>query len=137
MVYQSYRKVTLDRKKQRLAESLSIMIKKIAVLSVLTGILVGLIAWIFAKQEIALTAFVCHLLLVINMLGLWLIWRVVFEKKSVALGVAIIILKYPILGYIVVQVSRQNWFNSFGLVIGFSSFVFSIVLAALLRKKLE
>ncbi len=113
------------------------MIKKIAVLSVLTAVFVALITWILAKQDIALTAFVCHLLLVMNMLGLWLIWRVVFEKKSVALGVAIIILKYPILGYIVIQVSRQNWFNSIGLVIGFSSFVFSIVLAALLRKKLE
>lgn len=113
------------------------MIKNIAILSFLTAAATSLIPLIVGKQEVALTAFVSHLLLVVNMLGIWLIWSVVFKKKSVALGVAIIILKYPILGYIVVQVSRQNWFNSFGLIIGFSSFVFSIVLAALLRKKLE
>lgn len=113
------------------------MIKKIATLSLVTAIIAALIPWYFSKPEVALTAFVCHLLLIVNLLGIWVIWRVVFEKKSVALGVVVIILKYPLLGYIVVQISRQDWFNSFGLIIGFSSFVFSIVLVALLRQKLD
>lgn len=113
------------------------MIKNIAIITFLTGIIFGLFTWIFTKPEIALTTTICHLLLVVNMMGIWLIWRVVFDKKSVALGVAIIILKYPILGYVVILLSRQSWFNSFGIIIGFSSFVFSIVLATLLRKKLD
>ena len=113
------------------------MIKKIALLSLLTSIVAGLLAWMTAKPEMALTGFVTHLLLILNMLGIWLIWSVVFEKKSIALGVVIIILKYPLLGYIVVQMSRQNWFSSIGVLIGFLSFVVSIVLAALLRRKLD
>lgn len=113
------------------------MIKKIALLSLLTAIVAGLAAWLFTKPEMALTGFAVHVMLILNMLGIWLIWSVVFEKKSVALGVVIIILKYPLLGYIVVQMSRQTWFNSIGVLIGFSSFVLSIVLAALVRHKLE
>ena len=113
------------------------MIKKIAVLSLLTAVAAGVIAWIFAKPEMAMTGFATHILLILNMLGIWLIWRVVFDKKSVALGVVIIILKYPLLGYIVVQMSRQPWFSSIGVLLGFTSFVFSIVLVTLLRKILE
>lgn len=113
------------------------MIKKIAILSLLTAIVAGVLTWIFTKSEMAFTGFAAHLLLIVNMLGIWLIWRVVFDKKSVALGVVIIILKYPLLGYIVVQMSRQIWFSSIGVLIGFSSFVLSIVLATLLRNKLE
>ncbi|MES2802420.1 MAG: hypothetical protein V4654_08005 [Bdellovibrionota bacterium] len=113
------------------------MIKKIAILSLLTAVATGLAAWFFVKPEMGLTGFATHLMLILNMLGIWLIWSVVFEKKSIALGVVIIILKYPLLGYIVVQMSRQTWFSSIGVLIGFSSFVLSIVLAALLRHKLE
>jgi len=113
------------------------MIKKIAIVSLLTAIITGLVAWFFAIPEMALTGFITHLLLIANMLGIWLIWRVVFEKKSVALGIVIIILKYPLLGYIVVQMSRQTWFSSIGVLIGFSSFVLSIVLVALLKQKLD
>lgn len=113
------------------------MIKKIALLSLLTAIVAGLAAWLFTKSDMAATGFATHVMLILNMLGIWLIWSVVFEKKSVALGVVIIILKYPLLGYIVVQMSRQTWFSSIGVLIGFSSFVLSIVLAALVRHKLE
>lgn len=113
------------------------MIKKITILSLLTAILAGLAIWHFANPEIAATGSATHVMLILNMLGIWLIWSVVFEKKSVALGVVIIILKYPLLGYIVVQMSRRTWFSSIGVLIGFSSFVFSIVLAALFRHKLE
>lgn len=113
------------------------MIKKIAILSLLCSIVTGLLVWKIAQPEVALTGFFAHLLLILNTLGIWLIWSVVFKKKSIALGVAIIILKYPLLGYIVVLMSHQTWFNSFGVLIGFLSFVVSIVLAALLRKKLE
>lgn len=113
------------------------MIKKIALLSLLTAVVAGLAAWFFSKPDMAATGFATHLMLILNMLGIWLIWTVVFEKKSVALGVVIIILKYPLLGYIVVLMSRQTWFSSLGVLIGFSSFVLSIVLAALLRHKLD
>ena len=113
------------------------MIKKIANISLLTAVVAGLATWFFGKPQMAGTAVICHLLLILNLLGIWLIWRVVFEKKSVALGVAVIILKYPLLGYIVIQMSRQSWFDSIGLLIGFLSFVFSIVLVALYKQKLD
>ncbi|WP_409478644.1 hypothetical protein [Pseudobdellovibrio sp. HCB154] len=111
------------------------MIKKIAIISLLTAVVTGLATWFFGKPTMAGTAVICHLLLILNLLGIWLIWRVVFEKKSVALGVVVIILKYPLLGYIVIQMSRQSWFDSIGLLIGFLSFVFSIVLVALYKQK--
>lgn len=111
------------------------MIKKIAIISLLTALAAGLATWFFGKPAMASTAVVCHLLLILNLLGIWLIWRVVFEKKSVALGVVVIILKYPLLGYIVIQLSRQSWFDSIGLLIGFLSFVLSIVFVALLKQK--
>lgn len=113
------------------------MIKKIASLSLLTAIIAGLATWFFATGPMAFTAVLCHLLLIVNLLGIWVIWRVVFEKKSVALGVVVIILKYPLLGYIVIQMSRQSWFNSIGVLIGFLSFVVSIVLGALLKQSLD
>jgi hypothetical protein len=113
------------------------MIKNIAILSLLTAVVAGLATWFFSTGPMAFTAVLCHLLLIVNLLGIWVVWRVVFEKKSVALGVVVIILKYPLLGYIVIQMSRQSWFDSIGLLIGFLSFVFSIVLVALYKQKLD
>lgn len=110
------------------------MIKKIATLSVVTALVCGLATWFFGSGQMAFSGVITHLLLILNMLGIWLIWRIVFEKKSIALGVVVIILKYPLLGYLVVQMSRQSWFNSIGVLIGFISFVLSIVLVTVLRK---
>jgi hypothetical protein len=114
-----------------------ITIKKVAKISLLTALATSAVVCIFSEEvsrKVELTVLITHLLLILNMLGIWLIWRVIFQKKSVALGLAVIILKYPLLGYLVIQMSRQPWFSSIGVLIGFMSFVVSIVLVALLKK---
>lgn len=115
------------------------MIKKIAIISLLMALMSSGLSWLFLGYNLAITAFIGHFLLVVNLLGMYLIWSVLVKKKSIALGVGLILFKYPILGYVVVKLAKQNWFNSFGVFLGFFTFLLSIVLVTVLKhfKKLN
>lgn len=113
------------------------MIKKIAALSVAIAIIGALLTKFLGSNQMSLSALVVHLLLILNLVGLWVMWRMVFQKKSIALGVVVIILKYPLLGYLVLQISRQSWFDSVGVIIGLSLFVVSIVCATLFKPEFK
>lgn len=110
------------------------MFKKSSYILLITALIVFVICKYTLGDKIAYTMFVTSFVLILNLLGLYLLWSLVIQKKSIALGVGIIILKYPLLGYIVYQMAQQKWFHSMGIFVGFVTFVFSIVLAALLRR---
>jgi len=109
------------------------MFKKIATHALIIGLFLILIACVGSTENIRYTALAVHGLLVVNLMGLFLLYKIVANKKSIALGLVLIILKYPLLGYIVVKMVRQSWFDSFGLIIGFIAFLSSIVIVTLLK----
>ena len=111
------------------------MIKFIAHLLILFFISAGVSFFTIGITPLVISAVVTTSLLIINFIGLFLFWKLVIYKKSIALGVLIIILKYPLLGFAVHKLSKADWFNSFGLIFGFLYFVIVIVLLSLFRNR--
>jgi hypothetical protein len=103
------------------------MIKKIAatqfVLSLVTAI--GLL--IFMNEKVAISCAATSVLLIVNLIGLYLLWRVVFFKKSIALGLLIIIFKYPLIAFCLWQMSKQSWVQPIGILVAMLLFLISVV----------
>jgi hypothetical protein len=66
-----------------------------------------------------------------NLAGLTLIWRMIFSKKYIALAAFAIIFKYLILGMILWKLSSAKWLNSTGLLLGLLTLVTGVLLATL------
>ncbi len=109
------------------------MIKKIAIFSTLLAFMLFIVLTLKLDFSIAMSALGAHILLIVNILGLYFMWGLFFKKKSIALGVVLIILKYPLLGYIVYKAARLSGFSSLGFIIGFIGFLSSIVIVAILN----
>jgi len=107
--------------------------KKIATRALIIGLFLIFCTSFKLSENIIYTSLAVHILLIINLVGLFWLYKFVAVKKSIALGVLLIILKYPLLGYIVVKLVRQSWFDSVGLVMGFITFLSSIVIVTLLK----
>ncbi len=103
------------------------MIKKIALVNLVISAVLALGLYIFVNKNIAISELVTTLMLVLNLSGLYIFWRVVFLKKSIALGLLIIIFKYPLIAYCLWQMSRQNWVHPLGVFVSMLLFLLSIV----------
>lgn len=101
------------------------MIKKIATLHLVLALVVS-IAGYFMNENAALTCALFSGLLSLNLILLYLLWRVIIFKKSIALGLLIIIFKYPIIAYILWQLSKLNWVLPIGILIALMLFVMAI-----------
>jgi hypothetical protein len=90
---------------------------------------VGTLALYFygARQE-ALSFVVAGFIVTGNFILLGLGWKLVFNKKLVALSVLIIVFKYAILGVIIYVIVKQNWL----LPIWFAGGVASMMMASLI-----
>lgn len=71
------------------------------------------------------------LVLVISFLMMGVGYGMIFQKKLVALGAAIIVIKYAILGIIIFTLVKLTWFNPLWFSLGVASFVFSAFFYAL------
>ena len=80
----------------------------------------------------------CHAvtsgLLLINFLGTVFIVHQLFNKKSIALPLLIIILKYPIIFAVILWLSKQSWMNSAGVLTSVLAFTLSFVTAYIFLK---
>jgi len=72
-------------------------------------------------------------LMLFNLLGIALLWHLVFSKKSIALAVFVIIFKYLILGVVLWNLAAVGWMKPLGLVLGLASLVFAILTATLMK----
>ncbi len=72
--------------------------------------------------------------MLINLLGLWILWKFIFSKKSIALVLLVIIFKYLILGLILWNLNRIPWMQPLGFILGLSSLVFGILTMLVLKK---
>ena len=111
------------------------MIKKIAIFNSALALCVSVIFFIFMNQNVAISCLVTSFLLIINLLGLYTFWRIVFFKKSIALGLLIIIFKYPLIAYCIWQMSRQSWANPFGILVAMLLFLSSVTGVVIYNRK--
>ena len=103
------------------------MIKKIAILNLTVSFIFSAILLVFLNQNAAISCFLTSILMLLNMTGLYYFWRVVFLKKSIALGLLIIIFKYPLIAYCIWLMSKQTWINPVGIFVSMLFFLISIV----------
>lgn len=109
------------------------MIKQIAIRSLVLCSVIGLLLGFMFSPSLGVASAITSLFLIINMLGIYTLWTVIIYKKSIAQGLAIIILKYPILAYSAAIVISEPRFNKLGLATGFLAFLLSVVVFSLRR----
>ncbi len=103
------------------------MIKKIVFVNLILSLALAVGFYIFMNKNVAVSVLATSLMLVLNLSGLFMFWRVVFLKKSIALGLLIIIFKYPLIAYCLWQMSRQDWVHPIGVFVSMLLFLLSIV----------
>ena len=103
------------------------MIKIAAITHIILAL--SLIAFDFFRDNIDLM--LCHSvtssLLLINFLGIAFVVQQLFSKKSIALPLLIIILKYPIIFAVIMVLSKQNWMTSAGVLTSVLAFLLSFI----------
>jgi hypothetical protein len=103
------------------------MIKNIAKTQALVSLIASLILWAVFNKNAAVSCLATAGMLLSNLFGLYLLWKVVFFKKSIALGLLIIIFKYPLIAFILWQMSKQAWIHPVGVFVAMLLFLLSIV----------
>lgn len=109
------------------------MIKQLAIKSLILCSLIGLLLGYFHGFSLGIATAITGLFLVVNMLGIYTLWTAIIYKKSIAQGLVIIILKYPVLAYSAAIIISEPWFNKLGLATGFLAFLLSVVVFSLRR----
>ncbi len=79
--------------------------------------------------DLALCHAVTSALLLVNFLGIAFVVQQLFKKKSIALPLLIIILKYPIIFAVIMVLSKQNWMSTIGVFTSVLIFLFSFLAA--------
>jgi hypothetical protein len=111
------------------------MIKTIALVQCVLSLLISVGLLIFMNEKVAISCAVTSVLLIANLIGLYIFWRVVFFKKSIALGLLIIIFKYPLIAFCLWQMSKQTWVQPIGILVAMLLFLFSVVSGALYTQR--
>ncbi len=103
------------------------MIKQIAAINLALGAMGSIILFFIMNQNVAITCLATSILLVGNLMGLYFFWRIIFFKKSIALGLLIIIFKYPLIAFCLWQMSKQTWAQPLGIFVSLLLFIIGIV----------
>ena len=114
------------------------MIKNVAKLMILLVCIVSLVFWLLGLgTEYILTYSIVSGFLLLNLLTLFILWRAIILKKSIAQGLSIIIFKYPIIAYILWTISKSSWIKPTAILVAILTFVISIVGATLYNHFLQ
>ena len=113
------------------------MIKIVAAATLLFAIILTTASYIGSGIDSALSCATGAGTMLINLIGIWFCWRLVFLKKSIALAVLVIIFKYLILGLILWNFAKYQWFQPVSFIIGLSSLLFGIVSSVILKQFLN
>lgn len=72
-----------------------------------------------------------------NIAALWILWSRVIQKKLIALALAIIVLKYAILGIIIYQLLKAPWVSAIWLSAGFGTLMLASLFYSLFGNQSE
>lgn len=110
------------------------MIKIVANASILFGLFLAGVCFFVLGVEQAFSCLLGSAMMLINLLGLWILWTFIFSKKSIALAVLVIIFKYLILGLILWNLNQIQWMRPVGFIIGLSSLLLGVISAIIFKK---
>ncbi|MBC7421091.1 MAG: hypothetical protein H7328_10220 [Bdellovibrio sp.] len=110
------------------------MIKRVALATFLFSVILTLACYIAFDLNNALSCALGASVMLINLVGIWFGWKLVFLKKSIALAVLVIIFKYLILGLILWNFTQYQWLQPIGFIVGLSSLMFGVISSVFLKK---
>lgn len=110
------------------------MIKIAAITQIAFTIVMLATDFLRSHLDLALCHGVASGLLLINFLGIVFIVHELFLKKSIALPLLVIILKYPIIFVVIVYLSKQSWMTWDGVLTSVLAFALSFVTAYIFLK---
>ncbi len=113
------------------------MIKFTAISSFVASVIFSIALYFTTGFESAISCMFGGTVMVVNLFGLWFLWKLIFSKKSIALAVLIIIFKYLILGLILWNLNQIQWIRPMGFVLGLSSLLIGVVCTAIFKDKIE
>ena len=105
------------------------MIKIAAILHIILTLIQSGIQLVRGSSDLALCQFIVSSLILINFMGVVFLVYWLIRKKTIALPLVIIILKYPIVIAAIMILSHQNWVTPVGVYLSVTTFVFSFVAA--------
>lgn len=105
------------------------MIKTAAIIHTILALILTATDIIRDNLDLAYCHSVTSILLLINFLGIAFVVQQLFSKKSIALPLLIIILKYPIIFAVIMVLSKQNWMTSVGVFTSALAFLLSLIAA--------
>ncbi|HWU43917.1 MAG TPA: hypothetical protein VN132_10785 [Bdellovibrio sp.] len=111
--------------------------KKILIFQGLITILGAILLTVYTASPQAKSFLVGSGLIWFSFLLLGTGWGLIFQKKLIALAVAIIVFKYAILGIIIFTIVKLPWFDPLWFAIGIASFVVSAGYFAITEFKKE
>jgi hypothetical protein len=111
------------------------MIKITAISSFVAAAIFSMILYFTSGLETAVSCLFGGTVMVLNLFGLWFLWKLIFSKKSIALAVLVIIFKYLILGLILWNLNQIQWIRPLGFVLGLGSLLVGVLCTALFRKQ--
>lgn len=109
------------------------MIKFTAIAVAIFTALFSIALYFYGGGEMAVSCLFGGTIMVVNLLGIYLLWHLVFAKKSIALAVFVIIFKYLILGAVLWNLASVAWIRPVGLVLGLSTLVLGILSTTLIK----
>ncbi len=103
------------------------MIKLTAITLGAYVVFLSTLLWVFSSYQAALSCLCGGILMLVNLLGLYFVWSRIFAKKSIALAVFAILIKYVVLGYLFLALSKSDWLNPVGFILGLSTLLLAIL----------
>lgn len=98
--------------------------------ALVTAVLGGLLL-IFSAAQHSYSFVAGATIILISVLLLGISWKLIFQKKLIALAVMIIVFKYAILGIIIFKLMKLPWFEPLWFALGVSSFILSALAYAI------
>ena len=86
------------------------------------------------NSAVAISFLFSSMLLLINYIGLAVMWKRIISRQNAGLAALVALIKYPIIGLSLFWAGRQPWMNSIGITIGICAFLINIVLTLLILK---
>ena len=84
------------------------------------SLLITLFVYVALDEYNAMSCVLGSLVSGINLLLLYWSWRSIFRKKSIAIAVSVIVIKYALLGYLLYYLVANEKVSVLGLLVGFS-----------------
>lgn len=110
------------------------MIKYLALSIILYSLVASVAGYFWVSPSFSLSSLIGGLTILVNLLTLAFFWSRVFEKKSIALSLILIIFKYLILGLVLWSFASIRGLSPIGFCVGMGSLIFALMASLIFNR---